>query len=72
MQLSDNTQFHLQQTCGPGKEEFKDEDMMFSPEFNNQTLNTNHNTAFDDQSRIAETCRANLVQVLCGVLFQSK
>jgi len=72
MQLSDNTQFHLQQTCGHDKEEFKDEDMMFSPEFNNQTALTNKQTAFDEQNRNAETCRAKLVQILCSVLFQSK
>ena len=61
MQLSNNTQFHLQQTCGPDKEESKDEDMMFSPEFHNQVALTNQNTTFDDQSRGGETCRAKLV-----------
>jgi len=76
MQLSDNTNFNLNQnnekSDGKEHEESKDYDLIFSPEFQNQTALTNQNTTFDEKSRStqSETSRGKLVQMLCGVLFQ--
>ena len=77
MQLSDNTKFvfnhqNNDRSAENEHEESKDYDLIFSPEFQNQTAPTNQNTTFDDKSRStqSETSRARLVQILFGVLFQ--
>jgi len=65
MQISDGTQFNFEQTNEKGaeQEESKDYELMFSPEFHNQTAPTGQNTTFDDKSRDTqfETCRGRLV-----------
>jgi len=69
MQLSENTQLVFDPNHNPdrsaerGMEESKDYDLIFSPEFQNQTTFTNQNTTFDEKSKNAqsETSRAKLV-----------
>lgn len=62
MQLTSSIQFIFENEKAQN-EEFKEEDLMFSPEFHNQTAPTKQNTAFDDKSRDnqSESSRAKLV-----------
>jgi hypothetical protein len=50
MQLTSSIQFIFENEKAQN-EESKEEDLMFSPEFHNQTAPTKQNTAFDDKSR---------------------